>query len=97
MQILDLIDSTQTNSQTPYTDVFIGGFSQGGCLSLHLLRNEFLNRLPTQMRGIFSIGSFLVKESVVMEQRVAGDDASADLPIFMMHGKHYLMRFISMS
>jgi len=44
-----------------YEYVYIGGFSMGGCLSLHLL----LQALPPCVKGVFSMGSFLVRQSQV--------------------------------
>ena len=73
--------------QVSYTDIFLGGFSQGGCLSLHLLREEHSSRLPNQTRGIFSLGSFLINDSIVLaEQRVSTSRSQSDLPVLMMHG-----------
>jgi hypothetical protein len=52
-----------------------------------MLRSEFMARQPEHLRGIFSMGSFLVKNSTVLQQpRVASDDSRSDLPILMMHG-----------
>ena len=83
VQILDLVSKIQAS----YTDIFFGGFSQGGCLSLHLLREEYSSRLPDQARGIFSMGSFLINDSIVLtEQRVSTSRPQSDLPILMMHG-----------
>ena len=82
-QILSVID----NLKSSYEHIFVGGFSQGGCLSLHMLRSEYMARQPEHLRGIFSMGSFLVKNSTVLKQpRVASDDSRSDLPILMMHG-----------
>lgn len=73
--------------QVSYTDIFLGGFSQGGCLSLHLLREEHSSRLPNQTRGIFSLGSFLINDSIVLaEQRISTSRSQSDLPVLMMHG-----------
>ena len=52
-----------------------------------MLRSEYMARQPEHLRGIFSMGSFLVKNSTVLKQpRVASDDSRSDLPILMMHG-----------
>lgn len=37
-----------------YDFLFIGGFSMGGCLALHLLREPLL---PSNVKGIFSLSS----------------------------------------
>jgi predicted esterase len=80
-QILSLIDSMEES----YVDIFVGGFSQGGCLSLHLMRGDISDRLSKKVRGIFSMGSFLVKNSVVLKKSV--NDNVFNLPLFMMHGE----------
>eukprot|EP00596_Hydrurales_sp_CCMP1899_P008800 CAMPEP_0119051804 /NCGR_PEP_ID=MMETSP1177-20130426/73298_1 /TAXON_ID=2985 /ORGANISM="Ochromonas sp, Strain CCMP1899" /LENGTH=354 /DNA_ID=CAMNT_0007031129 /DNA_START=113 /DNA_END=1178 /DNA_ORIENTATION=- len=80
-QILSLIDSMEDS----YVDIFVGGFSQGGCLSLHLMRSDIAMRLSHKVRGIFSMGSFLVKSSVVLKNSV--DNRLANLPLIMMHGE----------
>ena len=82
MSILD-------NAKASYDNIFVGGFSQGGCLSLHMIRSELMVRLPEQLKGIFSLGSFLVSKSVVLQQeRIISDEGNAllDIPILMMHG-----------
>jgi hypothetical protein len=58
-----------------------------------MLRPEFMARQPEHLRGIFSMGSFLVKNSTVLQQpRVATEDSRSDLPILMMHGALGLSR-----
>ena len=62
----------------------------GGCLALHALRKRFI--LSKKLRGLFSIGSFLVQQSSVFvvtddtKPLEEGQQASL-LPVFMMHGK----------
>jgi hypothetical protein len=53
--------------------------SMGGCLSLHLLRRD----LPPEVKGIFSMGSFLVQQSAVVNGPLG---SGSKLPVFMMHG-----------
>lgn len=87
-QIIDILD----NAKASYENIFIGGFSQGGCLSLHMIRSEVIARLPQQLKGIFSLGSFLVNKSVVLQQeRTLSDEGNKllDIPILMMHGMSY--------
>ena len=84
-QIIGILDSAKSS----YENVFVGGFSQGGCLSLHMIRSELITRLPEQLKGIFSLGSFLVTKSVVLqEERTISDEGNVllDIPILMMHG-----------
>lgn len=68
------------HENSEYDNIFIGGFSMGGSLALHLLRKY----LPANVKGIFSIGSFLVESSVVL--RGIAINASK-IPVLMMHGK----------
>lgn len=75
-QVIDVILSQEQE----FDNIFIGGHSMGGCLCLHMLRK----RLSTKVRGIFTMGSFLVKSS-----RVFSDPSTAEnslLPVYMMHG-----------
>jgi predicted esterase len=72
---MNIIEITKANHE----EIFIGGMSMGGCLSLHLLRKD----LPPQVKGIFTIGSFLVRDSVVLKGPLG---SASKLPIFMMHG-----------
>lgn len=64
-----------------YDHIFLGGISMGGCLSLHGLRTD----LNPKVRGIFSMGSFLVSSSIVLDEKKKLG-ASSKLPVFMMHG-----------
>jgi len=86
-QILALV----AEKQAEYEHIFVGGFSMGGCLALHLLRAEADGRLPRAVRGLFSMGSFLVERSAVLGAWTEGPDGgprstSSALPVFMMHG-----------
>jgi predicted esterase len=85
LQIIGILDTAKAS----YENIFVGGFSQGGCLSLHMIRSELVTKLPEQLKGIFSMGSFLVSNSVVLqEERMLSDEGNMllDIPIFMMHG-----------
>eukprot|EP01035_Chromulina_nebulosa_P059951 gene59951-82021_t len=44
-----------------FDNIFIGGFSMGGGLALHFLRRK----ISAKIKGIFSMGSFLVNSSGV--------------------------------
>ena len=84
-QIIGILDTAKAS----YENIFVGGFSQGGCLSLHMIRSELVTKLPEQLKGIFSMGSFLVSKSVVLqEERMISKKGNMllDIPIFMMHG-----------
>ena len=85
LQIIGILDTAKAS----YENIFVGGFSQGGCLSLHMIRSELVTKLPEQLKGIFSMGSFLVSKSVVLqEERMISKEGNMllDIPIFMMHG-----------
>jgi len=73
--------------ESKYDHVFIGGFSMGGGLALHTLRKHY----PEKLRGVFTMGSFLVQESAVVTGPLG---RSAQVPILMMHGTNYLMLFV---
>lgn len=64
-----------------YDHIFIGGFSMGGCLALHALRKE----CPSNLRGIFSLGSFVVQGSALVVGPL--DPRAASVPLLMMHGE----------
>ena len=63
-----------------YDHVFFGGFSMGGGLALHALKKD----QPTKLRGIFTMGSFLVQESAVVTGPLG---RASRVPVLMMHGK----------
>ena len=66
-----------------YTNIIVGGFSMGGSLILHLL----LKYLPHSVKGIFSIGSFLIKSSSVLNAELG---RASRLPLLMMHGTAFV-------
>ena len=70
----------------PHVDkVFIGGFSQGGNLALHILSylNDFRGFWP-QISGIFTIGAYMNKNSSAIPRFRAG--IATDFPVAMFHG-----------
>ena len=71
--------------QSKYDHIFLGGLSMGGGLSLHALRKA----TPSNLRGLFSMGSFLVQSSVVNTGPLNRETSS--IPVLMMHGmcKYY--------
>mmetsp|Transcript_39873 Transcript_39873/g.40666 ORF Transcript_39873/g.40666 Transcript_39873/m.40666 type:complete len:346 (+) Transcript_39873:157-1194(+) len=74
-QIMTLI-----HELTPeFPRIFVGGHSMGGCLSLHLLRKP----LPVNVKGIFSIGSFICQASCLFTSPI---DVTVKRPVLMMHG-----------
>lgn len=76
-KIIEIINENESN----YDHIIVGGFSMGGCLTLSLLRAN----LSSKVKGIFSMGSFLVESSLVNEGILSL--SSSKLPIFMMHGQ----------
>jgi predicted esterase len=76
-KIIELINENESK----YDHIIVGGFSMGGCLALTLLRANLSNKV----KGIFSMGSFLVESSIVNEGTLS--TSSSNLPIFMMHGQ----------
>lgn len=77
---LDLVMKTAERVKDRYSHIFIGGFSMGGGLALHALRRNG----PANLRGVFSMGSFAVNRSALV-QGALGSNAS--LPVLMMHGE----------
>lgn len=63
-----------------YKHIVIGGFSMGGGLALHLMRYC----LPLNIRGIFSIGSFVIKSSILNTVNIRPENKN--IPLLMMHG-----------
>ena len=64
-----------------YKHIVVGGFSMGGCLALHLLRFK----LPGNIRGIFSIGSFIIKPSILNSSTITSENKK--IPLYMLHGE----------
>lgn len=54
----------------------------GGGLALHFLRRN----LSEKIRGIFTMGSFLVESSAVLTDSLP--EKNLDLPVIMMHGEY---------
>lgn len=77
-QILDHVRSVSTR----YSNVFIGGLSMGGGLALYLLSSP----LPESVRGIFSMGSFLIEGTSLFQQPRPGGFENNRVPVLMMHG-----------
>lgn len=61
--------------------IIIGGFSMGGCLSLHLAF-----RYIPEVAGVFALSSFLNKNSLVYNELEAVNDNRLNIPLFMCHG-----------
>lgn len=75
--VLSIIEKAD---QGKYDHIFLGGFSMGGGLALHTLRKD----QPAKLRGIFTMGSFLVQESAVITGPLG---RASGVPLLMMHGE----------
>ena len=64
----------------PADQIFLGGFSQGGALSLYLGL-----RFPSQLAGIVGLSTYLPAASRV---RVERSEVNQNTPVFMGHGLH---------
>jgi len=86
----DQVNQLIEENQDRYDHFFLGGISMGGCLSLHGLRRQGL--LNPKVRGIFSMGSFLVNNSIVFKDlstwhsSLPNGDGVSGVPVLMMHG-----------
>lgn len=76
-QIMRIIDEEESK----YDHIFLGGISMGGCCALHALRFD----LHAKVRGIFTMGSFLIAKSVIFDEDTPLGK-SRNLPVLMMHG-----------
>lgn len=82
-QSLATLMQTINDMESQYDHIFLGGFSMGGGLVLHGLRMQ----LSSKVRGLFTMGSFLVQRSMVLRERESLSTRSSQLPLLMMHGK----------
>ncbi|XP_067680982.1 lysophospholipase-like protein 1 [Haliotis asinina] len=78
-EISHLIDA-EVQAGIPKHRILLGGFSNGGCLSLHLGY-----RFHRDVAGVFNLSSFLQTESSVY--KALQKDASHLPPLFQCHGK----------
>lgn len=62
LTILQLINAMEAD----FDHIFLGGFSQGGGVALHAMRKASV--LCPKVRGLFTMGSFLVNRSAVMRK-----------------------------
>ena len=79
-QSLATLMQTINDMESLYDHIFLGGFSMGGGLVLHGLRMQ----LSSKVRGLFTMGSFLVQRSSVLRESLS--TRSSQLPLLMMHG-----------
>ncbi len=81
---MEKVFNAVNNVQHNYDNIFFGGHSMGGVLSLHTLRKN----VSPKFRGIFSISSCLLNMSEVF---VGPLGSASKLPLIMMHGVFILM------
>ena len=93
---LERISSMLKQVHDTFQHVFIGGFSMGGCLGIHILRHleKFQSACDGKLRGLFSIGSFVPLLSVAitgLPKRAVSPSIptpqSTKVPLLMMHGE----------
>ena len=77
IQLLPLLSELDRN----FDNIFIGGFSMGGGLALNFLRRKISNKI----KGIFTMGSFLVNSAAVTASPLPPQ--ALTVPVLMMHGK----------
>lgn len=76
----DLIDA-EIASGIPANRIVIGGFSQGGAMSIFSGVTY-----PKQLGGIFALSSYLLLESKVFAELAPAGVPNKNTPIFMGHG-----------
>ena len=79
-QSLSTLIDTIHSMESLYDHIFVGGFSMGGGLILHYLRSQ----ISSKVRGLFTMGSFLVQRSAVLRETLSMK--ASQLPVLMMHG-----------
>jgi len=78
---LEKIEKLILDIEGNYDNIFIGGFSMGGGLALHFLHRP----ISPKIKGIFSLGSFLVDSSSLFQE--PSHRLALHIPVLMMHGK----------
>jgi predicted esterase len=82
-QIINLINL----SSDQYDFIFVGGLSMGGGLALHLLSQS---QLPPNVKGIFSLGSFVIESTSFFRAPGGSSSPNTHLPVLMMHGTKWI-------
>lgn len=62
--------SHEVDDGIPFNRIIVGGFSMGGCLSLHLAYRYHPRFFPSNLGGCFVMSSFLNKGSEVYEVNI---------------------------
>lgn len=83
--------STLSQVHSTFQHVFIGGFSMGGCLALHVLRRygDFAQASGGKLRGLFSLGSFtpLLSAAITQLPKLEARGRKIPIPVLMLHGE----------
>jgi predicted esterase len=80
----------QADEKENYDHFILGGFSMGGGLALHAYYRGL--ELFPKLRGIFTMGSFLVERSAAF---LASKNSS--VPLLMMHGKRFSLLLVAIT
>lgn len=77
-----MLQSLIDKEDVPSERVFIGGFSQGGAVSLyHLLTTK------TKLAGVISLSSYVpCSRTIIVPEKEKSDTKGNDSPIFIVHG-----------
>jgi predicted esterase len=78
-RIIELINSADAREN--YDHIFLGGFSMGGGLCLH----SYIYDISPKIRGIFTLGSFVVNGSEALNKPIV--ESMKRVPLLMMHGE----------
>lgn len=72
----------EADSKAAYEHILLGGFSMGGGMIYHAFRTA--RELLPRVRGVFTMGSFLVEKSTVLDPSIPLPNT---IPMLIMHGK----------
>lgn len=76
--VSDLIQVQQKETGVPFERIFVGGFSQGGAVALHLGL-----RYPIKLAGILSLSSYVLSPIDILSD---ANPSNKDTPVFLAHG-----------
>ncbi len=79
--VYSLIESETTTKNIPSSRIVIGGFSQGGAISLFSGVT-----CPVKLAGIFGLSSYLLLHGKIRDLIPKDTNPNQDTPVFMGHG-----------